>query len=275
VLDQLLADKRADVWAFAVILYELFTGKRLFNGEDFSETLARVLRDEPNFDAIPVEIRPLLRRCLEKDPMKRQRDIADAKNELEDALSTRSTALRVAAAPPAQRTLRVHNVAIAVLLLIVGALAGIGIWRDRFQYSNADSSGVVRMSITIPSSIRVAPAGFPPRRQILFTRDGSGLIMLGNPRKPDGEYDTRARIYTRRLGEYEFKPIPKTEASRSGRPLDSVPGRDNARSVSRNCRTDSPACIRQSRITRAQADANCDDYRLCPQISGGRPGWTR
>jgi len=206
-------DKRADVWAFAVILYELFTGKRLFNGEDFSETLARVLRDEPNFDAIPVEIRPLLRRCLEKDPMKRQRDIADAKNELEDALSTRSTALRVAAAPPAQRTLRVHNVAIAVLLFIVGALAGIGIWRDRFQYSNADSSGVVRMSITIPSSIRVAPAGFPPRRQILFTRDGSGLIMLGNPRKPDGEYDTRARIYTRRLGEYEFKPIPKTEGA--------------------------------------------------------------
>jgi serine/threonine-protein kinase len=206
-------DKRADVWAFAVVLYELLTGKRLFSSEDISETLAKVIRDEPNLDVVPVEIRPLLRRCLEKDPRKRQRDIGDVKNELEHALSTRSTALRVAAAPTAQRTLRVQNVAIAVLLLLAAALAGIGIWRGRFSSNTADSSGVVRVSVTIPPSIRTAPAGWPPARQTIFTRDGSGLIMLGHPRKPDDEYDSRGRIYTRRFSDYEFKPIPQTEGA--------------------------------------------------------------
>jgi eukaryotic-like serine/threonine-protein kinase len=70
-------DKRADIWAFGVVLYELLTGKRLFTGEDMREILAKVIRDEPDLSGAPAEVRPLLKRCLEKDPKKRLRDIGD------------------------------------------------------------------------------------------------------------------------------------------------------------------------------------------------------
>ncbi len=70
-------DKRADIWAFGVVLYELLTGKRLFKGEDVSHTMAAVIMQEPQLDAIPIQIRPMLKACLEKDPRKRLRDIGD------------------------------------------------------------------------------------------------------------------------------------------------------------------------------------------------------
>ena len=71
-------DKRADIWAFAVVLYELLTGKRLFSSEDVGEILAKVIRDEPDLAGVPAQVTPLLKRCLEKDPKKRLRDIGDA-----------------------------------------------------------------------------------------------------------------------------------------------------------------------------------------------------
>ncbi len=70
-------DKRADIWAFGVVLYELITGKRLFRGEDVSHTMAAVIMQEPQLDAVPVQIRPMLKACLEKDPKKRLRDVGD------------------------------------------------------------------------------------------------------------------------------------------------------------------------------------------------------
>jgi serine/threonine protein kinase/Tol biopolymer transport system component len=71
-------DKRADIWAFGVVLYEMLTGQRLFRGETLQETLASVLKEEPNLDRAPAETRLLLKRCLEQDPKHRLRDIADA-----------------------------------------------------------------------------------------------------------------------------------------------------------------------------------------------------
>jgi predicted Ser/Thr protein kinase len=71
-------DKRADVWAFGCVLYELLTGKQPFHGETTSDTLASVLRDEPDWSRIPASVQPLLRCCLMKDPMHRLRDIGDA-----------------------------------------------------------------------------------------------------------------------------------------------------------------------------------------------------
>ncbi|MFM8532016.1 MAG: protein kinase domain-containing protein [Acidimicrobiia bacterium] len=71
-------DKRADIWAFGVVLWELLTGKRMFEGETVSHVLAAVLTKDPDLSAVPARVQPLLARCLAKDPKKRLRDIGDA-----------------------------------------------------------------------------------------------------------------------------------------------------------------------------------------------------
>ena len=71
-------DKRADIFAFGVVLYEMLVGRTPFEGETVSDTLAAVLREEPKLDQVPAKVRPLLQSCLEKDPKKRLRDIGDA-----------------------------------------------------------------------------------------------------------------------------------------------------------------------------------------------------
>src|SRR5262249_27108452 len=78
-------DKRADIWAFGVVLYEMLTGEQLFQGQDITEILASVLKEEPDFERIPAKARAVLRRCLEKDPRNRLRDIGDAMAWLEVA----------------------------------------------------------------------------------------------------------------------------------------------------------------------------------------------
>ena len=72
-----VADKRADIWAFGVVLYEMLTGKRLFDGATITDSLAAVLTKEPDMTQIPAKTRLLLQRCLEKDPRNRRRSIAD------------------------------------------------------------------------------------------------------------------------------------------------------------------------------------------------------
>jgi Tol biopolymer transport system component len=71
-------DKRADIWAFGCVLYEMLTGKQAFHGETTSDILAAVLKEEPDWSRIPERVQPLLRRCLVKDPKHRLRDIGDA-----------------------------------------------------------------------------------------------------------------------------------------------------------------------------------------------------
>jgi Tol biopolymer transport system component len=71
-------DKRADIWAFGWVFYEMLTGKRPFGGSEISDTLASVLKDEPDWTRVPAQARRLLERCFEKDPTRRLRDIGDA-----------------------------------------------------------------------------------------------------------------------------------------------------------------------------------------------------
>jgi eukaryotic-like serine/threonine-protein kinase len=71
-------DKRADIWAFGVVLYEMVAGRRLFRGETVSDILAAVLTTEPDWSRVPAAVEPLLRRCLVRDPQQRLRDIGDA-----------------------------------------------------------------------------------------------------------------------------------------------------------------------------------------------------
>lgn len=80
-----MVDKRADIWAFGVVLYEMLSGGRLFPGETISDTLASVLTKEPEWERVPSRARRLLKSCLEKDPKRRLRDIGDAWRLLEDA----------------------------------------------------------------------------------------------------------------------------------------------------------------------------------------------
>ncbi len=82
-------DRRSDVWAFGVLVYEMLTGRRLFEGETVSDVLAAVLTREPDWQALPpgtpAGLRRVLRRCLERDPKRRLRDVADARLDLEEA----------------------------------------------------------------------------------------------------------------------------------------------------------------------------------------------
>lgn len=71
-------DKRTDIWAFGIVLYEMLTGKRLFKGNNLTDVLASVLKEEPDLSEVPPQFRRLIQSCLEKDPKKRLRDIGDA-----------------------------------------------------------------------------------------------------------------------------------------------------------------------------------------------------
>ena len=86
-------DRRADVWAFGVVLVEMLTGKRLFVGDTISHVLASVLKDEPNLDllpaATPAAVRRLLRACVQKKSRRRLQAIGDARVVLEDVLEGR------------------------------------------------------------------------------------------------------------------------------------------------------------------------------------------
>ena len=84
-------DKRADIWAFGCVLFEMLTGRQLFKGETVSETLAAVLMREPDFSTLPPNLHPrirlLLERCLEKEPKNRYHDIADVRVDIQKALA--------------------------------------------------------------------------------------------------------------------------------------------------------------------------------------------
>jgi serine/threonine-protein kinase len=89
------ADRRADIWSFGVVLYELLAGRRLFEGETISDTLAAVLKTEPDWSALPATtpptVRRLLARCLDRDPRLRLRDIGEARVLLSRDLAAEAT----------------------------------------------------------------------------------------------------------------------------------------------------------------------------------------
>ena len=97
-------DKRADVWAFGVVFYEMLTGARMHAGDSVQEIMASVLKDEPDLSKVPAQAHRLLKRCLEKDPNKRLRHVGDVMALLDDPPSGSQTAIAPLAPEPVKKT---------------------------------------------------------------------------------------------------------------------------------------------------------------------------
>ncbi|MBY0507000.1 MAG: serine/threonine-protein kinase [Bryobacteraceae bacterium] len=173
-------DKRADIWAFGVVVYELLTGKRLFEGETVSDILAQTLTKEIDFTLVPMPAQKLLRRCQDRDPRTRLRDIGDARLLLEPEPA--------ATAPPRRRpTLWMAATAAA---LLIAAATGIQLWRQ----PRTNPAPVVRLALNSQGPTTISP-------------DGT-LFLL---QSVDGQ---SSPLELRRLDELRARPLPGTENAR-------------------------------------------------------------
>jgi serine/threonine-protein kinase len=174
-----VADKRSDIWAFGCVLYEMLTGRRVFEGEDASETLAFVMAREPDWSALPADTPPailaLLRRCLDKDRRRRVGDVAAALFAIDESAS--AGAVAGAGNRPSQRSSAIAGRRIALFstaaLMIGGAIAGAAVW---WQMRPAPVS-VVRTTLATSGATALALQGAD--RDIAITPDGSRIVYRG------------------------------------------------------------------------------------------------
>jgi serine/threonine protein kinase len=154
-------DKRADIWAFGVVLYEMIAGRRAFEGEDVAHTMAAVIMQEPSFDGIPASLHALLKSCLEKDPKKRLRDIGDVWR-LMDGQSSAPVA-NVRPAPAGFRLTLAVSIVAALALAAAGALAFLH-FREQ-----PPAAPVTRFSIAFGTDVVQQPAISPDGRLLVVS----------------------------------------------------------------------------------------------------------
>jgi serine/threonine-protein kinase len=193
-------DRRADIWAFGVVLFEMLSGKRVFEGDDVSEVMAGVLKLDPDWSALPADlpapVRHLLKRCLEKDPKKRLRNVAEGMLQLEDALAmpvasaTTTGAASAATAPLVPFWRRAMPIAAAVI--VTAAATGAAMWLMR----PGQPSHIV--------SRFVIPFGEGQQRTLTYSQ---GLSI-----SPDGTaiaYLASDQIYVRAIGGFDARLLTR------------------------------------------------------------------
>jgi eukaryotic-like serine/threonine-protein kinase len=194
-------DRRADIWAFGCVLYEMLTGQMAFHGESVTDTLAAVIRAEPDWSQLPAatpgHVRVLLNRCLQKDARRRLRDIGDARIALEEVISGESESAISLGAPAAgwRRALPWALLGVAVI-----AVAAFGWAYLRIANNPAPAANAVRFQI--PLNAKPAPGGgrftlSPDGRQLAFAAIGS---------------DSVPRLWVRPMDTLEARPLPGSES---------------------------------------------------------------
>ena len=199
-------DKRADIWAFGVVLYEMLAGGAAFAGDTVTDIIAGVVTREPDWTALPaatpLSIRRLLARCLEKDPKRRLRDIGDVRLEIEEVIArgfsdarTVESGLRPAIPAGATRAGRIAWFALGATLatITVAGLAWSGVWPRAGTFE----SRPLMVSIVHTEGTEVAaPAISPDGRRVAYrARRGDGMPLL----------------WVRDLASGEAQPLPGTE----------------------------------------------------------------
>ncbi len=194
-------DQRADIWAFGVVLFEMVTGKPLFHGESTTEILASVIKEEPQWERAPAEVRRLLRRCLEKDPQKRLRHIGDAMALWDEAPLTTA---------PSQSRLGMGAGGRSVLWPTMAAVLAIALAGLAYLYlrpAPAAPAEAVRYEI-------VQPAGVTFSDTVVISPDGRKLAFIATSTGAGGQ----AQVWVRSLDAVEARPLAGTDGV-IGRPF--------------------------------------------------------
>jgi serine/threonine-protein kinase len=187
-------DKRADIWAFGCVLYEMLTGRRAFDGDDMTDTIVAVMSREPAWDRLPShvprDLRRLLERCLRKDPKARLRDIGDARVEIETTAASPEAPEPPPHAPvPASRPLWKRVVPLAATAIGVAALtAGVTLRLQPFV-----PASVVRFVVPLAEGQQFFP--------------GTGSVMAISPDGTHLAYTADRRLYVRALADLEPRTL--------------------------------------------------------------------
>jgi serine/threonine protein kinase len=192
-------DRRADIWAFGVVLWEMLTGERLFKGEDTVQVLSRVLEQPVNLDRIPPEFRKLLARCLDRNPKDRLRDIGEARFLLveDSGAGFQPAAALPGGAGPSKRPW-LWPAAAALLLLALSALSFL-----HFREQPPDPPKPVRFQLT-PENVTVGATN-----RFALSPDGTKLAYFANGS------DGASRLWIRAMDTLESRPLSATELNQN------------------------------------------------------------